>query len=198
MAPCITNAQCNMSPIIPLYFIMFKSMHNAQIISQTSGVSKYILKYIAKIDECNQVFLFLNVRNEDVRVGAQFLHNTKISTSTINESKALQNKRYKHHPTGTEIPDIQCLHFILGYSEVTTNLTFLPNNTGPFELRTQHTVRLDQRGSVIHNPLSSDDAAGELCMVDYFTLISFCSGPLLTFRCMEKYITIFFVPGHVR
>ena len=64
MAPCITNAQCNMSPIIPLYFIMFKSMHNAQIISQTSGVSKYILKYIAKIDECNQVFLFLNGRNE--------------------------------------------------------------------------------------------------------------------------------------
>ena len=160
MAPCITNAQCNMSPIIPIYFIMFKSMCNAQIISQTSGVSKYILKYIAKIDKCNYVFVFANGRNEDLRVGVQFLHNTKISTSAINESKALQNKRYKHHPTGTEIPDIQCLHFILGYSEVTTNLTFLPNNTGPFELRTQHTVRLDRRGSVIRNT-SSDDAAGE-------------------------------------
>ena len=40
MVPCITNATCNMSPIIPMYFIMLKSMHNVQIISQTSGVSK--------------------------------------------------------------------------------------------------------------------------------------------------------------
>ena len=54
MAPCITNATCNMSPIIPVYFIMTKSMHNAQIISQTSGVLKYILKYIAKRDEYNK------------------------------------------------------------------------------------------------------------------------------------------------
>jgi hypothetical protein len=66
MAPCITNAQCNMSPIIPIYFIMFKSMCNAQIILQTSGVSKYILKYISKIDECNYVFVFANSRNEDL------------------------------------------------------------------------------------------------------------------------------------
>lgn len=88
MAPCITNAQCNMSPIIPIYFIVFKSMCNAQIISQTSGVLKYILKYIAKIDKCNYVFVFANGRNEDLRVCVQFLHNTKISTSAINETKA--------------------------------------------------------------------------------------------------------------
>jgi len=28
MAPCITNSQCNMSPIIPEYFMMFKSRQN--------------------------------------------------------------------------------------------------------------------------------------------------------------------------
>ena len=32
MAPRITNIQCNMSPIIPEYFVMFKSVHNAQVI----------------------------------------------------------------------------------------------------------------------------------------------------------------------
>jgi hypothetical protein len=84
MAPCITNAQCNMSPIIPEYFMMFKSMHNAQVISQSNGTSKYICKYVTKIDEGNKAILFSNSRTEDIRVGSQFLHNTKIATSAIN------------------------------------------------------------------------------------------------------------------
>ena len=161
MAPCITNAQCNMSPIIPEYFMMFKSMHNAQVISQSNGTSKYICKYVTKIDEGNKAILFSNSRTEDIRVGSQFLHNTKIATSAINESKAFQSKRYKNHPTGTEFPDIYSLHLILGYPEVTTNIPFIPNNTGPFELRTQHTVRLNQCGNVIHNN-EANDVVGEL------------------------------------
>ncbi len=58
---------------------------------------------------------------------------------------------------GTEVPDVYCLHLILGYPEVATNMTFIQNNTGPFELRTQHTVRLDQRGDVIHNTAAGDN-----------------------------------------
>ena len=161
MAPCITNAQCNMSPIIPEYFMMFKSMHNAQVISQSNGTSKYICKYVTKIDEGNKAILFSNSRTEDIRVGSQFLHNTKIVTSAINESKAFQSKRYKNHPTGTEFPDVYSLHLILGYPEVTTNIPFIPNNNGPFELCTQHTVRLNQCGNVIDNN-EANDVVGEL------------------------------------
>jgi hypothetical protein len=150
-----------MSPIIPEYFMMFKSMHNAQVISQSNGTSKYICKYVTKIDEGNKAILFSNSRTEDIRVGSQFLHNTKINTSAINESKAFQSKRYKNHPTGTEFPDIYSLHLILGYPEVTTNIPFIPNNTGPFELRTQHTVSLNQCGNVIHNN-EANDVVGEL------------------------------------
>ena len=116
MALCITNAQCNMSPIIPEYFMMFESMHNAQVISQSNGTSKYtICKYVTKIDEGNKVILFSNSHTEDI-----FLHNTKIATSAINEPKAFQSMRYKNHPTGTKFPDIYSLHLVLGYPEVTT------------------------------------------------------------------------------
>ncbi len=104
---------------------------------------------MTKIDEGNKAILFSNSRTEDICVGSQFLHNTKIPTSAINEYKAFQSKRYKNHPTGT------------GYLEVTTNIPFIPNNTGPFELRTQHTVRLNQCGNVIHNN-EANDVVGEL------------------------------------
>ncbi len=63
---------------------------------------------------------------------------------------------------GTEVADIYCLQLILGYPKVTTNMTFIQNNTGPFENRTQHTVRLDQRGDVICSHAASD-VVGE-CM----------------------------------
>jgi hypothetical protein len=99
MAPCITNALCNMSPIIPTHFIVLRSMTNAQIVLQASGVSKYILKYIAKRYEGNKAILFANGCTNDIRVGSQFLHNTKIVTSAINESKAFQSKRYSSHHT---------------------------------------------------------------------------------------------------
>jgi hypothetical protein len=142
MAPCITNALCNMSPVIPMHFIMLRSMVNHQIIAQASGISKYILKYVAKVDVGNKAILFADGYTDNIWVGSQFLHNTKIATSAINESKAFQSKRYSSHPTG-EVPDVYCQHLILGYLEVTTNMTFIQNNTGPFELRTQHTARLD-------------------------------------------------------
>jgi hypothetical protein len=90
-----------------------------------------------------------NGRTDDIWVGSQFLHNTKIVTSAINESKDFQSKRYSSYPMGTEVPDIYCLHLILGYPEVTTNMTFIQNNTGPFENCTLHTVRLDQCDNVI-------------------------------------------------
>jgi hypothetical protein len=125
MAPCITNARCNMSPIIPKYIMMFESRHNAQVISQSNGTSKYICKYVTNIDEGNKAILFSHCHTEDICVGLQFLHNTKIATSAINEAKAFEIMRYKYHLTVTEFPDIYSLHLILGYPEITTNIPFI-------------------------------------------------------------------------
>jgi hypothetical protein len=149
---------------------MLRSMTNAQIVLQASGISKYILKYIAKRDKGNKAILFANGRTDDICVGSQFLHNTKIVTSAINESKAFQSKRYSSHPTGTEVSDVYCLHLILGYPEVTTNMTFIQNNTGPFENRTQHNVRLDQCGNVIHSH-SAGDVVGEFIFHHSFIIL---------------------------
>ena len=98
---------------------------------------------MTKIDAGNEAIIFSDSRTDDIHVGLQFLHNTKIATSEINESKSFKSMRYKNHPTGTEFPDIYSLHLILGYPEIKTNITFILNNTGPFELFTQNTVRLN-------------------------------------------------------
>jgi hypothetical protein len=147
-------------------------MTNAQIALQASGVLKYILKYKAKRDKGNKAILFANGCTDDIRVGSQFLHNTKIVTSAINESKAVQSKRYSSHPTGTEVPDVYCLHLVLGYPEITTNMTFIQNNTGPFENRTQHTVRLDQCGDVICSH-AAGDVVGD-CIFHHSIIILSC------------------------
>ena len=66
-----------------------------------------------------------------------------------------------NNPTGTVFPDIYSLHLILGYPEVTTNIPFIPNNTGTFELCNQNTVGLNQCCNVIHNN-EANDLVGEL------------------------------------
>ncbi len=128
---------------------------------------------MTKIDAVNKAILFSNSRTENIRVGLQFQHNSKIATSAINESKAFQSKRYKNHRTGTEFPDIYSLHLILGYPEVTTNIPFIPNNTGPFELRTQHTVRLNQCGNHIDNN-EANDVVGELFILSVVAFVWIC------------------------
>lgn len=57
IAPCNFNADCNMSPVIPDFFLATKSMQNAQALGNTNGVSKYVCKYITKFDDNNYVLL---------------------------------------------------------------------------------------------------------------------------------------------
>ena len=59
-------------------------------------------------------------------------------------------------PRALWFPDVFCSHLIHGYPEVTTNVTFIQNNTGPFENRTQHNVRLDRCGDVIRSHAAGD------------------------------------------
>ena len=43
----------NRSPVIKEYFAATHSMQNAQVISGTTGVSVYVVKYIVKLDQGN-------------------------------------------------------------------------------------------------------------------------------------------------
>ena len=76
-----------MSPVTTELFIFFCSMVNIQIVVCSNGIMKYILKYVYKVDEVSRVIAAAGAHSGNVWVGSQFLHNTKIATSAINEEK---------------------------------------------------------------------------------------------------------------
>lgn len=135
MAPCMTNATCNMSPVIPDYFVAFRSMQNAQALDHTNGVAKYVVKYISKFDEGNYVVLCQDIHTGEWVLGKHHLHNTKIVTSKYNEEKAFDKTRFKTHPKGRDMPHFEIRQILLGIPEVLTNMDFIPLSTLPFELR---------------------------------------------------------------
>ena len=45
------GATCNMSPVNPELFAALRSMQKLQVITDTNGVSRYVVKYIVKRDE---------------------------------------------------------------------------------------------------------------------------------------------------
>ncbi len=178
----IFNQQGTWLPISPMLHATCLQLYPCSIsCSNLCIMPKSSLKQVVsrstKRDECNKAILFANDNTGGIRVSFQFLHNIKIATSAIHETKSFQSKRHKHHPTDTEFPDIYSLHSLIGYLEITTNLTFIPNNTGPFELRTQHTVRLDRRSSVICNTTADDNVFGECAVwvTFLFKMPNFCS-----------------------
>ena len=120
-------------------------MVNVQAIGHANGIAKYILKYVSKFDDCNRVKGSANADTGALKVGSQFLHNTKISTSRINEEKTFKNQRDKHLPHGRDMPLLEMYQLMLGLSEVTTNLTFIQVPTLSFEVRVQHKITLHKK-----------------------------------------------------
>ena len=130
----------NISPVEATLFILCRSMQNVQLIRGTGGCNKYVCKYIAKVDEQNYVVVSTNENLRDrLKVTAEFLHNTKISSSAKAE-KDLQDKKYsKDAPKGRMISLNEMLHVMLKYPEVITDLQFTTIPTVPLEQR----ARLD-------------------------------------------------------
>jgi len=70
-----------------------------------------------------------------IRMDSQFLHNTKVTTSAINEKKVHERRRNKHHPTGRGLAVTEATSQLLGYSQVFTDLEFVDVSTVPMEDR---------------------------------------------------------------
>ena len=72
-------------------------MMNTQVLEDTNGLAKYIVKYIGKFDERNYVMFC-----QDIYIYWQWilekthLHNTQVATWKFNEDKAL-NDDWKHN-----------------------------------------------------------------------------------------------------
>ena len=111
------------------------------------------------MDKANRCVLWADARDGSVLRGEhQFLHNTKISRSAINEKKAFDKSRQRNHPDGRYIGLPQMLHQLLGDHDIHTNIVFEEVNTRPFEYRSTTSIRLSREGKVrTSGPTVSND-----------------------------------------
>ena len=77
-----------MSPVETKLFSACRSMQNIQSLHCTNGVNKYVCKYCAKLDQQNYIIAKSHPFDSGTLITkSHFLHNTKITTSAINEKK---------------------------------------------------------------------------------------------------------------
>ena len=134
--PTNPNDYSNISPVEGKTFAACKSMQNIQWLTHTGGLNKYICKYIGKIDENNYVVVRAHAHDPGILISQKvFLHNTKITSSKMNELKAMQKKRDKNHPKGRAISLMEMLQVMLNYPQIHTDMVFENVPTLPLELR---------------------------------------------------------------
>ena len=97
-------------------------MQNVQRLTGAGRYSKYICKYIAKIDEQNYVIIEVDGKGRLVSK-ATFLHNTKVSSSKNAQDSEHQKNATK--PQGKCMAVLEMLHVMLKYPEIVTNLEFI-------------------------------------------------------------------------
>ena len=122
----------NISPVEGKTFSMCRSMQNIQLLTDCGGVNKYVCKYIGKIDEKNFVVAKVDGRGQLVTRN-EFLHNTKVETTKINEDKARLSSR--ENARGRGVSHMEMLHALNKYYEVKTDLNFINVPTVILELR---------------------------------------------------------------
>ena len=95
--------------------------------------------------------------NSVLRMEHNFLHNTKITRSKINEDNAFKKSKKRNRTTGRTIGFHEQQHQILGYNDVFTNLRFVEISTRPFEHRSTTKIKLNRKGN-LHRPDMTDDS----------------------------------------
>ena len=134
--PTNPNEEYNISPVEGYTFSICKSMQNIQSLTHTNGLNRYVCKYVGKIDDQNQIIVRAHPYDNGTLISNYtFLHNTKIVSSAINEDKALNKKRTKHHPKGRSISIMEMLQIMMSYPQVKTDMVFEVIATVPLEQR---------------------------------------------------------------
>ena len=97
--PVLWTHDMNISPVEGYTFTACQSMQNIQLLTQTGGCNKYVVKYLGKIDDQNYVIVYTDTHTNGILVTKRtFLHNTKVSTSKYNEMKMHDAKREREWP----------------------------------------------------------------------------------------------------
>jgi hypothetical protein len=103
-----------------------------------------------------------------------FLHNTKITSSALNEKKAHKSRRGREHPRGRAISITEACSLMLGYPQVYTNLEFvdiptvgLEDRAGVERVAPIYRMPLDgvEDGRQVNGPHDLYGGEGIACMV---------------------------------
>ena len=123
------------SPCNGRLFVATRSNQNLKIATGYLA-SRYLAKYLALVDENNRVYVGAMAKDQNsLKLDTEFLHNTKVTGSAIQEAKRSAARRDRNHPTGRAISHMEMISVILGYDQVYTNLSFFQVPTVPFEER---------------------------------------------------------------
>ena len=88
--------------------------------------SRYVTKYVSKIDENNYVSFKIDSRSPKMASAErEFLHNTKIASSAINENQRRTKSSKGDKPQGRCMSSFQMLQLLLGYEQVHCNIEFV-------------------------------------------------------------------------
>ncbi|KAL3791589.1 hypothetical protein ACHAWO_005915 [Cyclotella atomus] len=155
------SARENISPVLAEHFCFTRSAQNVQIITGTGGVTRYVVKYIVKIDKQNRAVVWSDVNDGSIqRVEVENLHNTKITSNAIHDKISRESSRKRPLPFGRIMGSPQMLHNLLGYSEITMkNMHCIEICTLPFEFRGRAKVRLDRKGNISKKKGKSNEEA---------------------------------------
>ncbi len=98
--------------------------------------SRYLTKYVATIDKNNRIYFSSNPTDaSEIKAKMEFLHNTKITSSEINERTKYDLSRNKTKPQGRAISLMEIIGILLGYPQVYTDLKFIHVPTIPLAER---------------------------------------------------------------
>ena len=148
-------ADGNLSACNGLLFALTRSAQNLKLATGYLA-SRYLAKYLALVDENNRVYIgSMSHERNSVQMDTEFLHNTKVTGSAIQEAKRDLARRDHNHPTGRAISIMEMICVLLGYDQVYSNFTFLHIATVPLEERPamdhkRYFQRLKEEGVIAH------------------------------------------------
>ena len=129
--PPVRRGEGNISPVIGRLFAATRSCMNVQICT-SHGTSRYIVKYLIKIDENNYVAFSVNQKDPSSwKAEKVFLHNTKITSSAIHEKRRLQQSRNRKKAKGRAVSSPEQLQLLLGYPQIYSTSQFVKVPTLP-------------------------------------------------------------------
>ena len=122
------------SPCHRELFLALRGNQNLQIVHRHHN-TKYLIKYVVKIDENNRVFIGVDRKNDNkFQLEQHFLHNTKIDSSRRHEETVMK-KRRQHRYSATSKTFMEMEHTLLGIEMARTNVEFVHISTKPLEER---------------------------------------------------------------